>query len=623
MRNDNMKKRFFGLHFDFHAGNDVEIGANTVPEDIERYINEAKPDFIQCDCKGHPGNCCYPTRVGKAADKLVKDNLRVWADTAKKHNLPLYVHYSGVYDAAYTKAHPEDATIDKDGNPTVKINLFGNYVRDLLIPQLKELITEYGIAGAWIDGEGWAVDRDYSEEAKKRMGENISEVEHNRIMREAFFDYVKCYVDEIHKFAPDFKITSNWLYSGNMPAKPEIGIDFISGDYEPNDSVHEVRHTGRCIAAQGMPWDLMAWAFERSYRVDKSACQLKQEAAAVLMLGGGFQMYIVQNRDGSARRVKSNRVAEVAEFVRKREMLFEKKNVAQVGIYHSAESYYQRNYILCAFGAADQLTGAVNAVLDAEYTAAVIHEHQTDSLDDYEIVIIPEWDYISPERKAAFMKYAENGGSLLVIGAECCRQIGTLCGKSFGETKEFTQAYILHEDGCFAGLADTEKKTKCRISDIKSGGDMIYEYNDLRYPMCPSYGIENYGKGKIAWIPFDFASTYCKARTYIYVDFIKKVLNGLKRPFIEINKNFVDMSLLKTENNGLLLNLLNMNQGRHSCDILTYNEIPEIRDIEIVVRKPYKNVSMPLGESFTFETDEETTTIRLDKLDIHSIIVLE
>lgn len=39
-------KRFWGLHFDFHAGNEVEIGVRTCEEDIERYILDAQPDFI-------------------------------------------------------------------------------------------------------------------------------------------------------------------------------------------------------------------------------------------------------------------------------------------------------------------------------------------------------------------------------------------------------------------------------------------------------------------------------------------------------------------------------------------------------------------------------------------------
>lgn len=79
-----MKERFFGLHFDFRAGNEEEIGGATNVADIEHYIRDTRPDFIQCDCKGHPGNACYPTKVGKRADKLVADNLRVWVDTAHK-----------------------------------------------------------------------------------------------------------------------------------------------------------------------------------------------------------------------------------------------------------------------------------------------------------------------------------------------------------------------------------------------------------------------------------------------------------------------------------------------------------------------------------------------------------
>ncbi len=93
-----MNNRFFGLHFDFHAKNDVEIGLRTNPEDILWYIREARPDFVQCDCKGHEGNSSYFTKVGKPADKLKVDNLRIWCDTVHKAGLPIYMHYSGVID---------------------------------------------------------------------------------------------------------------------------------------------------------------------------------------------------------------------------------------------------------------------------------------------------------------------------------------------------------------------------------------------------------------------------------------------------------------------------------------------------------------------------------------------
>ncbi len=617
------KKRFFGLHFDFHAGNDVEIGFRTRPEDIEWYIKEANPDFIQCDCKGHEGNSCYPTKIGKPADKIVSDNLRVWCDTAKKHGVPIFVHYSGVIDVEYTKAHPEDAACDKEGNPTAKISLFGRYLNDVLIPQFKELILEYDIDGIWIDGDSWAVNRDYSKLAKPYLWEDITEVEHNRVMHDAFLRYAKTYVDELHTFKPDFMVTSNWMYSSYMPEKPTVDIDFISGDFPHNNSVHVARYEGRCIAAQGMPWDLMAWSFEWTHFAEKPAVQLQQEAAAVLMLGGGFQIYIAQNKDGSAKCNRSKRIREIADFVHARKMLFEKKPLAQIGIFFCENSYYQKSNIFCAAGATNTLIGVLNAVLDAQYTANVILEYQLDTLKNYEIVIIPEWKIMSDSTNAAMTEYAKNGGNLVIIGAECAKQFGTLCGKDFGEINEFGQAFILDENGSFSGITDcVRRKRPCNILDIKTGDGMLYKSGDLRDAILPSYRIDVCGNGTITWIPFDFGTDYFDARTYIHVNFIKNVLKKLSLPLVEVNSKMIDISMQEQEN-GVILNLLNMNQGRHTQEILIYDEIAPICEVEILIRKAYKKVTMPLGEEFEYETGIDFTKIRLKRLDIHSIILLD
>jgi hypothetical protein len=72
-----MKKRsegFFGLHFDFHAGADcTEIGKTVTEEMIREIIETLRPDFIQCDCKGHAGYSSYQTKVGTPAPGFVKD----------------------------------------------------------------------------------------------------------------------------------------------------------------------------------------------------------------------------------------------------------------------------------------------------------------------------------------------------------------------------------------------------------------------------------------------------------------------------------------------------------------------------------------------------------------------
>lgn len=613
------KDRFFGLHFDFHADNETEIGTRTNPEDIEWYIQEARPDFIQCDCKGHPGNSSYPTRVGKAADGLVSDNLRVWCDTAKKHGLPIYVHYSGVIDDEYTKSHPEDAAMDENGNRLNSISLFGNYVDNLLIPQLKELISEYGIDGAWIDGDCWAVRRDFSDNAKPYLREGMTKEEHNKLMREAFIKYLNHYVDELHKFAPNFKITSNWAYTSYIPEKPTTDIDFISGDFQPFDSVHNARYESRCIVAQNKPWDLMAWGFESNYdchRTEKSAVQLCQEAAMVLSQGGGFQVYNCQNMDGSAKKSKSTRMRELGDFVHERRINFGKKPVSQLGIFYSASDFYKKGDIFSAAGSTDTLIGMINCILDAQFTLNVILEYQIDSIKNYDAVIIPEWEYVNDDLKDKLLDYVKNGGNILVAGSKICMQLGKRLGLDFGDIEPGADKYIMDDSGEFM-------RVNSDFIDLKSGEEYLYSANDLRDTDKPAYRIEKYGKGFLAFVPFDLGKWYRSARAYILSDYIKKVILRIAvKPVIEINRRNIDLTMQET-GDGMLINLINMHQGRHSLDYVVYNEIPPIHNVEVIINKPCRKVSMPLGENFECEHGNGFVKISLEKLYIHSIIKLE
>ncbi len=615
------KERFFGLHFDFHAGNVAKIGSRTNAEDIEWYIKETRPDFVQCDCKGHPGIASYPTEVGTAASNLVKDNLKIWCDTVHKHGLPVFVHYSGVIDNAFVEKHPEEAAKDEKGELTdvcgKTVSLFGNYVDMLMIPQLKELIDEYHIDGVWVDGDCWAVRRDFSEYAQKHLYEGMTEVEHNKIMHDAFLNYVKKYVDEIHKYKPDFKITSNWMYTSYIPEKPTVGIDFISGDYCAFNSVHEARYESRCIAAQNMPWDLMSWSFEVDYKTHwthKSAPQLCQEAAITLAMGGGFQLYITQNSDGSARQIRSSRFKETADFVHARRINFKKKPVSQIGVFYSEDSYYQKSEIFNAAGATKALIGGINILLDCQYTVGVILQYQIDSIFDYDVVVIPQWEYITEDLKKKFTEYASKGGKLVIVGAEACRQFGELMDKDFGDLQKNASKYVQNKSGEFM-------RVTCDYLDIKTGDELCCTTDDLRDTDIPLYKIEKMGDGEILYLPCDLFSFYHGARAYILTDIIKEMFSRLFTPVVSLNKKNIDITM-QQEDDGILVNLINMNQSRHTLDIVVYDEVPEVRDLEIVIRKKCRSVSMPLGEEFEYEICDDCVKIKMDKLNIHSIIKL-
>ncbi|MEI7945926.1 MAG: alpha-amylase family protein [bacterium] len=425
---------FFGIHFDFHAGMDcTNIGARTTPEMIENIISLVHPDYLQVDCKGHPGLSSYPTKVGNQAPGFVGDPLRIWREVTAKHGVSLYMHYSGVWDSRAVKDHPEWAAVGADGKPSTKAaSVFGPYADKLLIPQLRELAGVYGVDGAWVDGECWATVPDYSPAALKAFqgATGIQDIprkpsdphwfEFLQFHREAFRMYLRHYITEVKKTNPNFQLCSNWAFTDHMAEPVSAPVDFLSGDYSPQDSVNSARVSARYLAWQGKPWDLMAWSFStHPTRAQKSAAQLQREAAVVVALGGGFQAYFTQNRDGSVRLNEMPVMAEVAKFCRARQVLCHRSEaVPQVALLYSTEAHYRkvnglfpRNY--------GQLTTALVALLKKQYSVEVLGEHQlTGRMSQYPLVVVPEWEYLDPKFIRELTGYVKSGGNLLLIGTK-------------------------------------------------------------------------------------------------------------------------------------------------------------------------------------------------------------
>ena len=427
---------FLGIHFDFHAGDDCDrVGARTTPEMVELVIDKVQPDYIQIDCKGHPGYSSYPTKVGNPAPGFVGDPLRVWRDVTRERGIPLFMHYSGVRDHHAVAAHPEWAAVNADGKPDSKAtSVFGPYVDVLMIPQLRELAGEYGVDGVWVDGDCWAATPDYRQTAvrefcrqtgAKSAPRKAGEPYWNEWMdfhRDAFRRYVRHYVDELKSSHPDFQVISNWAFSDHMPEAVSADVAGLSGDFSPDDSVNSARFAGRCLEDQGMPWDLMSWSFSRNTRKQKPAVQLLQEAAVVLAMGGGYQAYFKQDRDGAVRDLAEMDVmAEVAQFCRDRQAYCHRSvAVPQIALLYSTAGHYRESPRLFHWVGSNGvavLRKALTQILQNQYGAQVLSEHHLKgNMPKWPVIIVPGWKHLEPNFRDELGAYAKTGGRLLLIG---------------------------------------------------------------------------------------------------------------------------------------------------------------------------------------------------------------
>ena len=632
---------FLGIHFDFHAGEDCkEIGRNTTPEMVERIIDLVHPDYLQIDCKGHRGFSSYPTKVGNPAPGFVGDPLRIWREVTARRGVALYMHYSGVWDSEAIIKHPDWAVINADGKTNGNAtSFFGPYAEKLLIPQLRELGCEYGVDGAWVDGECWASVPDYGQAALNAFRERtgLTEVprkpgephwyEFLQFNRDAFRTYLRHYISEVKKTCPNMQLCSNWAFTDHMPEPVSAPVDFLSGDYSPQDSVNSARLSARYLARQGVPWDLMAWSFTQkpgpNGERQKTAPQLQREAAIVLAMGGGFQAYHGQKRDGSVRLEQMPVMAEVAKFCRDRQAICHHAvQVPQVAMVYSTAAHYRSINGLFSRDL-ERMNGILQALLETQNSVEVLGEHHlAGRFQEYSLIVIPEWEYLERPFIEDLKQYVRAGGNLLLVGPRSA----ALFQSELNVTLEEKPGRLPR----FLEWNDTLTPTRGEVQAARLGANAqpfgrLHATNDLTSVSQPAASIAFLGKGKIAATYFAFGQEYVARRAEAARHFLNdlgrqlapnRLVEAKGSPFVDVVVNRI--------NGKLAVNLVNT-AGPHQTDPIL-KEIPPVGPIALAIRQPARPAKVTLepgGRALPFEYEEGKVKVTVDQVPIHEIVVVD
>lgn len=637
---------YFGLHFDFHAGPDcMEVGKNVNASMVNNLIDKVKPDFIQVDCKGHPGYTSYPTKVGNPVPGFMKDPLRIWRDATAAKGVSLYMHYSGVWDSRAIELHPQWAAIGADGVPSKNnTSVFGSYSDSLLIPQLKELSSVYGVDGVWVDGDCWAHQADYSPKTLELFTRNtgIATIprkatdpgwkEFLQFNRDGFKAYVTKYVNTLHAFNPKYQIASNWAFSTLIPEKVSIQVDFISGDFSPLNSMNSARSEARFIRNQGKPWDLMAWGFswngsEVGIQCVKSAPQIQRELATVISLGGGVQIYLQQNRDGSIYDWMIPMLAEAAKFCRERQPWCQNvTGVPQIGLILSTDALYAKTSRL--FGGFDKeltpLKGIMQNLLASQYVVDIVAEHHLSDMSKYPLLIYPEWETITPEFKKRLLDYVANGGKLLLVGPNSAALFKDELKITVKAPPEIKNNGLIHNQW----IAEVMSLSQGVIpgDGVRSFGKYCQAIN-MEGSSEIAATITPFGKGLIAATHLELGKVYTNRSAPVHRDFLAALVKELfPEPQVVVSgSHYVDVTLNK-KNNLLILNLVNAAGPHDNEKVMVHDDIPPIGPLQITLRvpaKPKKVILQPENLQLPFTYREGAIQCTVPSLKIHEILVVE
>jgi hypothetical protein len=630
---------FFGVHFDLHASEEItNAGETLTTEMVDTFLTKVRPDFIQIDCKGHPGISSYPTQVGYHLKSFQKDPLKLWREVTEKNKIALFMHYSGVMDEKAIKEHPDWALVKANGEiSTTKVSFFSPYLDKLLIPQLKELSSVYHVDGAWIDGDCWAVEPDYGEKAieewKKKnpklevpmKNEDRYFPEYLEFTRDLFRGYMRKYVDSIHGFDPKFQITSNWSYSSMMPEKVEINVDFLSGDVTPQNGVFRSAFEARCLASQGKPWDLMAWGFSwngnQMPMSIKSTIQLKQEAAEIMAMGGGVQFYFQQNRDLSLKPWLAGTLSELGTFCRQRQAFCHKAAaVPQIALLFPTQAY-QHTANSAFSGPPAKLPGTLYALLDNQFPVEILMEHQlSGKMNQYPLIVIPECNYIEPSVFGELRAYVQNGGNLLIIGTETAGIFGRELGIYSANTSEEKVTFLSAQNrlgSIQSPLLDLKLAPDCQVLSY------FYDVCDYRYKSkTVASSIRKFGNGKIAAIYFNAGSAYSEYKTFVIRDFIAETIAQMApENLIQVSGSHLVHVAVNKLNGKTFINLINVAGESTNQSAIGYDQVPVLTDLSVTINgKPSKIILQPEGKELNISYANGKSIVVVPKLEIHSIL---
>jgi len=644
---------FYGIHYDLHANQrDTSLGATLTLENLRAELGKVKPDWVQIDCKGHPGWTSWPTAVGSTSPGVVNDSVALHSQVCREMGIKLGMHYSGVIDQRALEQHPEWGAVSADGKVSDRSTCRLSAYRDeLMIPQLIELIDNYDVDGFWVDGENWATapcycDRCAAEFAKRTGHGKLPRSKDDAgwdawltFHRDLFLEHVTAYTEAVHARKPDCAVCSNWMYTLRQPEPVAAPIDYISGDYMPNFGAYRAALEARFMAHRGRSWDLMCWGFTKGAQhktsVWKTAVHLCQEVTEVLAQGGAVMVYGKPQRSGHLISWHHDILAEVGEFCRERKpWSFGTDTASQAVVLHLASHYYHHNQPSFNYGnACEPLEGALHALLETHRSADLLAEETfLARIDNYPLVVVPEQTHLSDKLVAALTDHAMRGATILLSGAHLaaeqpelvgCRdtgqeyQAGSHAGQAWGTMFLEQEGEAIGIQSPWAVVEPTTAELMVRgMADSEPGQDDA----DV-----PAITVRKVGEGQIIAIhgPIfkEFFQTHCpRLRRYL-----KRLIEQLPIPW-EVELAAPPQLELVTRRDGetLLCHLLNRGVGEMTYpQRVIVESVPKIRDVTLLVRResdPAKVVLQPSGRPLTWTRHGERVRIAVPEVGIHDIV---
>lgn len=428
-------------HFDFHSHRSVRIGHAPDFGGMAKVLRASGIEEIIMFAKCHNGFSYYPTKIGTPHPKMRGDVFGGVLKACRARRIKVLAYISFGIDGEAGRRHPEWAQVTARGPSSspdhfISVCPFTGYMKELMLPQIAEIILRYRPDGFFFDTMG-ALGVCYCEACRKdfyaahaldipRKPGGAAWGLYGRFRRARGMALIKTVGDFIQARLPGALVGFNQIGSPPMPEKMPPSITRLTLD--PNTRAHQSREMSFCAAYAAYadrPADIMPTIFNQGWGDWSPAHPLRLEQSAAAVWARGARLYMGDRlRPDGRLESASTKAMEVIALARQKAAIdFPPDDAApadDVLLLHSPSLVCGEDMSQFAIDARMHLRPVEYGhflASDAGFSTGVVAEcFLRRWIKTPRLIVLPQLPSITPATSALLKSFVRSGGALLVVG---------------------------------------------------------------------------------------------------------------------------------------------------------------------------------------------------------------
>ncbi len=468
------------------------------PEEYVNNLTKAKIENAMLYFQSHAGLCYYPTKTGQMhkAFRGREDMLKKTVDLCHKNGIYVTGYYSLNYNTAEHDLHKQWRMLRADGTSGRESGVFAernlafastkqsryglccpnnNDYRAFVYEQIDEMLEYFDCEGMFFDMPFWP-HTCYCESCRKRwrdevggeipISPEVGSPEYIMLIKKKYEwmgEWISSVTEYVKKKAPEMSVEHNFAsaIAGNSEngcgEEVNAACDFVGGDLYGGMINHSFASKFYKNITKNQPFDYMFSRCKpalRTHTLTKSYDEMKAEVMLTAAHHGATLVIDAIDPVGTMDGRVYERIGKVFEYEKQYEPYLTGEMLEDVGIYYSIKSRF--NSCGEEFDSLGCCLSVAEILIENHIPFGVTGNFH--DINKYKLLIIP---YISEMEKADFeriIKYAENGGNVLICGTEGGELAERLAGiKIKGRTEE-NNVYIAPQKGYEALFGEFDEK---------------------------------------------------------------------------------------------------------------------------------------------------------------------